>query len=290
MTKKRWLILIPVIILAVIAFLYYENNAIGITRYQLSSDKLPDGFDTYRIVQLTDLHSKSFGKEQSVITRKVKKLKPDLIVMTGDLVDSRRYNAEISLTLMRKMTELAPVYYVTGNHEWGSRFPALAKGLKELGVHVMRNTSELVKLGDGEIRITGVDDPTFNHEADGDVERINEHIGAALEEADLSKERYSILLSHRPELFSEYVRNQFDLTFSGHAHGGQVRLPFLGGLVAPGQGFLPRYDGGKYTEGETTMIVSRGLGNSIIPQRLFNRPEVVLVELTAARGAASITQ
>jgi predicted MPP superfamily phosphohydrolase len=282
MTKKRLFTIIPLAIIAVIVFLYFENNAIGITKYQLSSTKLPDGFDSYRIVHLTDLHSKSFGKDQSTITRKVKKLKPDLIVMTGDLVDSRRYNEEISLMLMRKMTEIAPVYYVTGNHEWGSRFPSLAKGLRELGVHVMRNESELVKLGDGEIRIAGVDDPTFNHEGDGDVDKMNAHLGAAFKDVDRSKDAFTILLSHRPELFAVYVQNQIDLTFSGHAHGGQVRLPFLGGLVAPGQGFLPKYDGGKYTEDSSTMIVSRGLGNSIIPQRLFNRPEVVLVELKKA--------
>lgn len=279
MMKKRLFIILPLVVIAVVTFLYYENNAIGITKYQLSSAKLPAGFESYRIVHLTDLHSKSFGKEQSKIARKVRKLRPDLIVMTGDLVDSKRYNAEISLTMMRRMTELAPVYYVTGNHEWGSRFPALAKGLRELGVHVMRNTNEHVLLGDGEIRIAGVDDPTFNHKADGDVDRIKDHIAAALQGVDNTREIYTILLSHRPELFSEYVENKFDLTFSGHAHGGQARLPFLGGLVAPGQGFLPKYDGGKYTEGSSTMIVSRGLGNSIIPQRLFNRPEIVLVEL-----------
>ncbi|OBZ07687.1 metallophosphoesterase [Bacillus sp. FJAT-26390] len=282
MTKKRLFTIIPLAIIAIIVFLYFENNAIGITKYQLSSAKLPEGFESYRIVHLTDLHSKSFGKDQSTITRKVKKLKPDLIVMTGDLVDSRRYNEAISLMLMRKMTEIAPVYYVTGNHEWGSRFPSLAKGLRELGVHVMRNESELVKLGEGEIRIAGVDDPTFNHEADGDVDKMNAHLGAAFKGGDRSKDVYTILLSHRPELFSVYAQNQIDVTFSGHAHGGQVRLPFLGGLVAPGQGFLPKYDGGKYTEGGSTMIVSRGLGNSIIPQRLFNRPEVVLVELKRA--------
>ncbi|CAM4380606.1 hypothetical protein FHS16_003483 [Paenibacillus endophyticus] len=282
MTKKRLLVLMPILIAAVIVFLYYENNAIGITQYRLGSDKLPGGFESYRIVQLTDLHSKSFGKDQSTITRKVKKLKPDLIVMTGDLVDSKRYNTEVSLMLMRKMTEIAPVYYVTGNHEWGSRFPALAKGLRELGVHVMRNESETIKLGDGEIRIVGVDDPTFNHEAYDDVSRIKQHIAVALEDVDQSQTHYTILLSHRPELFAEYASQRFDLTFSGHAHGGQVRLPFLGGLVAPGQGFLPKYDGGKYTAGGSTMIVSRGLGNSIIPQRLFNRPEIVLVELARA--------
>lgn len=201
MTKKRWLVIIPLAVIAIIAFLYYENNAIGITKYELSSAKLPEGFDSYRIVHLTDLHSKSFGKDQNTITRKVKQLKPDLIVMTGDLVDSRKYNAETSLALMRRMTELAPVYYVTGNHEWGSRFPSLAKGLRELGVHVMRNESELVKLGEGEIRIAGIDDPTFNYEADGDVAKLNEHMATALQEVDPSEDAYTILLSHRPELF-----------------------------------------------------------------------------------------
>lgn len=281
LTKKRLLWIIPLAIIVVAAFLYFENNAIGITKYQMSSAKLPEGIESYRIVHLTDLHSKSFGKDQATITRKVKKLKPDIIVMTGDLVDSRRYNAEISLTLMEKMTKLAPVYYVTGNHEYGSRFPALEKGLKELGVHVMRNTSEVIKLGNGEIRIAGVDDPIFNQQADGDVAKLNEHIATAMQatEAKSDTGMLTILLSHRPELFSVYKQNNIDFTFSGHAHGGQVRLPFLGGLVAPGQGFLPKYDGGKYVDGGTTMIVSRGLGNSIVPQRLFNRPEVVLVEL-----------
>lgn len=278
--KKRLLIYAPLSIIALLLFLYFENNAIGITKYKLSSSKLPEGFDSYRIVQLTDLHSKSFGKEQETITRKVKQLRPDLIVMTGDLVDSRKYETEASLTLMRKMTELAPVYYVTGNHEWGPKFPPLAKSLRELGVHVMRNQSELVKLGEGFIRIAGVDDPTFNHEADGDVARLKEHMAAALEGVDRAENVYTVLLSHRPELFSVYAQDRIDVTFSGHAHGGQVRLPFIGGLVAPGQGFLPKYDGGKYEEDGATMIVSRGLGNSIIPQRLFNRPEVVLVTLS----------
>ncbi|WP_083682454.1 metallophosphoesterase [Paenibacillus sp. FSL A5-0031] len=282
MTKKRLFWILPLAILVVAAFLYYENNAIGITKYEISSAKLPEGVSSYRIVHLTDLHSKSFGKEQSTITSKVKRLKPDLIVMTGDLVDSRRYNAETSLTLMRKMTELAPVYYVTGNHEYGPRLTALQKALKELGVHVMRNKSEMIKLGNGEIRMAGVDDPVFNLKADGDVAKLNENMATAMQatESENNSDTLTILLSHRRELFSVYTQHKIDLTFSGHAHGGQVRLPFLGGLVAPGQGFLPKYDGGKYVEGGTTMIVSRGLGNSIFPQRIFNRPEVVLVELT----------
>ncbi|MGM0884219.1 MAG: metallophosphoesterase [Bacillota bacterium] len=277
---KNIMLYIFIAVIAIVAFSYYQNNALSVTKFRISSDKLPDGFDSYRIVHLTDIHSKSFGKNQSNLVRKVKKLKPDLIAVTGDLVDRRKYNAEASIILMREMTKLAPVYYVTGNHEccW-SKFEPLGKRLNELGVHVMRNKSEFIKLGYGEIRIAGVDDPTFNQHADGNAAKLNQHIGAALQGTGTS-DAFTILLSHRPELFSVYVQNKMDLTFSGHAHGGQVRLPFVGGLIAPGQGFLPKYDAGKYADGDSTLIVSRGLGNSIIPQRLFNRPEIVMVELT----------
>jgi predicted MPP superfamily phosphohydrolase len=278
---KRIILSICIAVIALVAFSYYENNALSVTRFQVSSAKLPEGFDTYRIVHLTDLHSKSFGKGQRRLVGKVSKLQPDLIVFTGDLVDRRKYYEEASLTLMRGLTKLAPVYYVTGNHEYDSnKFKPLKVGLEQAGVRVLRNQSEMITLGQGGIRIAGVDDPIFNQHADGNADKINEHIDAAFEERENGEDVYTILLSHRPELFSVYVQRKIDLTFSGHAHGGQIRLPFIGGLVAPGQGLLPKYEGGQYTEGGSTMIVSRGLGNSIIPQRLFNRPEIVLVELS----------
>lgn len=287
LTKKRLPLYILIVVFASIAFLYYQNNAIGITRFKVSSDKLPAAMEPYRIVQLTDLHSKAFGKEQQRLVRKVNKLKPDLIVVTGDLVDSKRYNEEVSMTLMREIVKQAPVYYVTGNHEcYSERFESLEEKLEAAGVHVMRNTNELLEFGSGEgkgtIRIAGVDDPTFYKEADGDFAAVDEEITIALQDTN-DDDTFTLLLSHRPELFSIYQKNNIDLTFSGHAHGGQVRLPFVGGLIAPGQGLFPKYDGGKFVEGGSTMIVSRGLGNSIIPQRLFNRPEVVLVELMPAK-------
>ncbi|MNZ38291.1 putative metallophosphoesterase [compost metagenome] len=278
--KKRLLYIIPLLLAAAIAFSYFENNAIGVTTFKVSSPKLPEGTGTYRIVQLSDVHSKWFGKNQQRLVRKVSRLKPDLIVVTGDLIDSRKYNNGASLVLMKQLVELVPVYYVTGNHEFGSnKFIGFKHALDDMGVHVLRNRSELLQLGDGAIRIAGVDDPVFNKEADGDVDKINQYLDAALQDAE-DRDVYTILLSHRPELFEVYVQRQIDLTFSGHAHGGQVRLPFIGGLVAPGQGFLPQYDAGRYEAEDSTMIVSRGLGNSIIPQRLFNRPEVVLLELS----------
>jgi predicted MPP superfamily phosphohydrolase len=285
--KKKWLIFL-VALIAIIIFLYYENNAIGTTKFEISSSKLPSGFDSYRIVHLSDLHSKEFGKDQSKLVNKIKKLKPDVIFVTGDLVDSSKYNEEVSLTLMREAVAIAPLYYVTGNHEWASgRYDSLEEELLKLDVHVMRNSYEDINLGEGLIRIVGVDDPTFTtNESYLDNAVVGEQIVNALQDplrmdgiTPVLSDPYTLLLSHRPELFSAYVKQKMDLTFSGHAHGGQIRLPFLGGLIAPNQGILPTFDGGKYVDGQSTMIVSRGLGNSIIPQRLFNRPEIVVVDL-----------
>lgn len=282
--RKRWLfIYFPVVIIALVAFLYYQNNGLGITRFQISSDKLPDGFDTYRIVQLSDLHSKSFGKDQRILLRKVRKLNPDIIVMTGDLIDSRRYDDDTALALMRGLKDLAPVYYVTGNHEKSSgKYHSLEHKLLDAGVRVLRNESEIIPLGDGAIRLVGIDDPSFNNRGGRNSDKINNNLELAYEGLN-SPEAYTILLSHRPELFAVYEQHDIDLSFTGHAHGGQFRLPFLGGVLAPGQGLWPTYYEGKHELGDSEMIVNRGLGNSSFPQRLFNRPEIVFVELAKAQ-------
>ncbi|WP_046233099.1 metallophosphoesterase [Paenibacillus algorifonticola] len=292
---------------AIVVFLYFQNNALTVSSFQLSSAKLPQGLKDFTIVQLSDVHGKRFGDNQQRLVRKVENQQPNIIVVTGDLIDSRRGGEAESLELMAEIVKLAPVYYVTGNHEYAyARYPELEKKLLELGVHVLRNEAESIPVGSnngigaGEIRLLGIDDPKFSTIGGHDAEAAEQNIQAAIEDfskisgmadtnaitkAEVGKQTengpYTILLSHRPELFDVYVRAGMDLTFSGHAHGGQVRLPFIGGLVAPGQGFLPVYDAGQYANGETNMLVSRGLGNSIVPQRLFNRPEIVVVKLSA---------
>ncbi|WP_338552424.1 metallophosphoesterase [Paenibacillus sp. KS-LC4] len=299
---------------AIVIFLYFQNNALTVSSFQLSSSKLPQGLKDFTIVQLSDVHGKRFGNNQTRLVRKVAKQQPNLIVVTGDLIDSRRGGEEESLELMAEIVKLAPVYYVTGNHEYAySRYPELEKRLLELGVHVLRNEAASIPLlnrngagdgtvaGAGEIRLLGIDDPKFSAYGGHAAEAVEQNIQTAIEDFDniAGKENagastkaeggkqvkeglYTILLSHRPELFDVYARAGIDLTFSGHAHGGQVRLPFIGGLVAPGQGLLPVYDAGQYTSGQTNMLVSRGLGNSVIPQRLFNRPNIVVMKLSAA--------
>ncbi|MFX3635546.1 MAG: metallophosphoesterase [Candidatus Pristimantibacillus sp.] len=282
MRKLNWrkkLLIAIVIAACLIGFLYSQNNLLVTTKMTINSPHLPQSFDGYRIVQLSDLHSKSFGKNQRILAKKVHKLKPDLIVFTGDLVDQQKYDEQTSLALMQQMVEIAPVYYVTGNHEWWSgNYASLEKGLTRLGVHVMRNTHEVIKLGGESIYIAGVDDPAV-HIGQNDRFTVEEEIKASIQGIN-DENSYLILLSHRPELFSLYEQYGIDMVMSGHAHGGQFRLPFLGGIIAPDQGLLPDYTSGKYSSSDTTMIVSRGLGNSIIPQRIFNLPEIIAVTLS----------
>jgi predicted MPP superfamily phosphohydrolase len=271
--KKKWFIFI-MIILGLIVFLYFENNAISLTQIEVKSDELPQSFNEYKIVHLSDLHSKSFGENQKRLVDKVRRLEPDIIVFTGDLVDRKRYDEKTSLTLMEQLIYIAPLYYVTGNHEWWSgRFASLEDKIIQLGVDVLRNTHEKMTRESSHITIVGIDDPASSNE----IGIIENELQKSLEGVDDSS--FKVLLSHRPEYFSIYTAYDIDLTISGHAHGGQIRLPFIGGLVAPNQGFFPRYTTGKYQNGRSMMVVSRGLGNSIIPQRIFNRPEVVVITL-----------
>lgn len=290
----------------ILAFLYFENNALTVNNINVELERLPQEFNGYTIVQLSDLHGKYFGKNQENLVRIIRRANPDLIVYTGDLIDSRRYNREYSrhhnedagLELMRQATKIAPVYYVPGNHEWRTGdFTFLEKRLRENKVRVLRNSLEEIKRGQSEILIMGIDDPTF-HSKQAEGEQITADLIRALEneEEKISVEllgrlmgrtndsELKILLAHRPELFPTYSRYDIDLIFSGHFHGGQVRVPFKGGLIAPNQGLFPRYTAGKYKDGNSTLIVSRGLGNSIFPQRLFNRPEVVVVNLKSSWG------
>ncbi|MCA0972118.1 metallophosphoesterase [Halobacillus litoralis] len=261
-----WMVLLPITVAAIV--LYIEDNILSETEIIVTDQELPEAFDGYKIVHLSDLHSKWFGEDQKRLIERVEEQNPDLIVFTGDLLDRSRNQLEPGVTLLTQLKNTAPVYFVTGNHERGSgKTKELIEELEAQEVHVLRNESlELQRKGEV-ISLAGVEDPTFSGSFS---ERVVQ---------TLSGESYTILLSHRPEFFSLYQEQGADLVFSGHAHGGQFRVPFIGGLVAPGQGVFPAYTSGKHEEVGTTMIVSRGLGNSIFPQRLFNRPEIVSVEL-----------
>lgn len=270
-------IIISVLVILVVAlFCHIENNWISVSNINYNSSKIPKSFQGYKIVHLSDLHNKSFGKNQKKLVDAIKKAKPDLIVFTGDIIDSRSYDEKPSLELMKNITQIAPVYYVTGNHEIRTgKAKELEEKLQELGVRVLENKGERINKGSNSIFIYGIDDPS-----DYDYKGISSSVKKELMELDKNNNDFNMLLAHRPEHIAVYSSFNFDLVFSGHAHGGQVRIPFIGGVIAPGQGFFPKYTSGAYKYGSTAMIVSRGLGNSLAPVRVFNRPEVVVVTLS----------
>ncbi|WP_270607703.1 metallophosphoesterase, partial [Bacillus mobilis] len=253
-------------------------NLISITEVKITSSKIPSSFKGYKILQISDLHNKQFGDNQDVLIQKIKSIDPDVIAITGDLIDSKSYDAEVSMQLIREIVKKYPVYFVTGNHEqWSGKYNRLEKELKKYDVNVLRNEHVGIRKGEQEINLLGIDDPEFvtGNRDEGNI--IIDEIKKA--KIEMQPDTYNVLLSHRPEFLTEYAKEKVDLVLSGHAHGGQVRLPFIGGLVAPNQGIFPTYTAGLYEKQNTSMVVSRGLGNSIIPQRIFNRPELVVVQL-----------
>lgn len=274
--RKMWVAI--AIVLVTIVWIAWGNTALELNTYTISSDKLPESFSGYRIAHVSDLHNAEFGEKNTLLLEMLKEAKPDMIAITGDLVDSYHTDIQVGIAFAEQAMQIAPTYYVTGNHEARiSEYEELEKGLEAAGVVILKNESvELEK--DGEyITLIGVNDPSFKTDyLFGDSIRV---MDANLEEISANASEYTLLLSHRPELFEVYVANDMDLVLSGHAHGGQFRLPFLGGVVAPNQGFFPEYDAGLYAEDNTNMIVSRGLGNSLFPFRVNNRPEVILIEL-----------
>ncbi|MFA6939966.1 MAG: DUF1294 domain-containing protein [Clostridiaceae bacterium] len=268
-----------IIIIQLIIYLYFSNNYISISKYSIKSRKIPAKFDGYKIVQISDLHNKVFPFNNNNLVKAIISENPDAVFITGDLIDSRKYDEDKAMLLIDEIKAIAPIYYVPGNNEaCFGKFSSLEKKLIGSGVIVLRNNSVPVKRGEDKIIISGIDDPTFNRSGYGDFTTAKEEI-----EKIKKEDSYNILLSHRPELFQLYADEKIDLVFTGHAHGGQIILPILGGLIAPNQGFFPKYYKGIYSDTNTSMVVSRGLGNSIAPIRLFNLPELVIVKLESGK-------
>lgn len=279
--KKRikiLLIVIAAVLSALVIWTVWGNTALEFNTYTISSEKLPEAFDGYRIAHVSDLHNTEIGDDNEKLLEILRDAEPDIIAITGDMIDSRNTVVRIALEFAEEAMKIAPCYYVTGNHESRvSEYDELKEGLTELDVTVLENEGIVLERSGEFIALLGVDDPTFN--TDNTLGNDASVIDTKLKEIKSWEETFTVLLSHRPELFQVYTENDMDLVLSGHAHGGQFRLPFIGGLVAPNQGFFPKYDAGLYTEDDTNMIVSKGIGNSIIPIRFNNRPEVVLIEL-----------
>ena len=279
-----WIFLIAaVFLLLAILFLWWQDNSLTVWRKTLSFPALPAAFSGERIVHLSDLHNKSFGIDQRRLIDAVSACKPSRIVITGDLIDKRRTTAATfspALNLVKALCAIAPVYYCPGNHEAESGlYPSLLPLLIKRGVTVLNDSSVTIEKDGAQIAVCGIMDVRVSPDRFGNGHGTEIHAHIMQSVVEMAHTPFCILLSHRPHLVKMYACSGASLVFCGHAHGGQVRLPLIGGLFAPDQGVFPRYTAGVYPAGSASVVISRGLGNSRFPFRVFNRPQIVCVTL-----------
>lgn len=274
-----------ILLLPFLLFGYVSNNYISVSTHKLAykqkKKQEKKRVSSLSIVHISDLHNKTFGLRQTRLLNKIKAIHPDIIVITGDLVDGAPHHH--AAVFLQKASSICPIYFVRGNHESiAGNFPVLKQTLSKCNVHLLVNRSVDVTKDGYTYRISGLDDPIFHIKGKKYAGYIKKTLDEMLDKPKSTQKRadFQILLSHHPELFSLYSRYPFDLVLCGHAHGGQVRLPFTDGLYAPNQGILPKYTSGAHTKNNTTEIISRGLGNSSFPLRLFNFPEIVHIQIT----------
>ena len=254
-----------------VIYIYYENNILKVTKYFIKSKKYNSN-KPLKVFHLSDYHNSSSKTLNRMIISKVNEIKPDIIVITGDIVDSSRTNIETALKLIDNIKD-NKIYYVPGNHEARIKdYQHLLEELRKRNVTILNNKNAVY---DG-INIYGINDPFFKSQ---DKLLQRSIIKDELNDFNIDTSEFNILLSHRPEMIDEYSSKGYDLVFAGHAHGGQWRVPFIGGLYAPHQGVFPKFTAGIHKKGNTNMVISRGLGNSSFPIRLNNRPEMVIMEV-----------
>lgn len=274
--KKKAAVTAAVLLLLAV-WLVWGNTALECNETVLSDPELPAAFEGFRIAQVSDLHNAEFGEGNQKLLDLLRQAAPDIIVITGDLIDSRDTDMETAIEFVRAAVKIAPCYFVTGNHESRvAEYPRLEADMTDAGVTVLRGEAAVLEREGESIRLIGAEDYSFFRFPAGE-----DGVAAMMEQIiPLAQPGYNILLCHRPELITRFTELDIDLVLSGHAHGGQIRIPLVGGLFAPDQGFFPEYDGGVYALGDMRMVVSRGLGNSLAPLRVNNRPEVVVITLT----------
>ena len=272
-----WPVLLAALAVGGVFWFRWQCWGVTVTHTEAELSSLPGEFDGYKIVQLSDLHGHEYGEGNADLLAMTAGEKPDLIVVTGDLIDQAG-QLQMIPALARGLAAIAPTYYVTGNHEWGLG-TGTVKDLKNLlaqcGVTVLSNQYEILEHNGAQIVLAGVDDP--NGYADQKTpEELYAQIGGE------APGLFTVLLAHRNDRFGQYAAAGYDFVMSGHAHGGIVRLPFVGGLVGTDRELFPEWTSGLYTVGDSTLFVSRGLGNNTVPFRgfrIFNRPELVVVTL-----------
>ena len=265
-----------IIVLIIMSIYILFNQSIQTSYYNVANYLIPSEFNNYKIIQLSDLHCKKFGPNQSKLISKIQQLSPDLIVMTGDMIDRKQTNLSNTEDLFKGVSKIAPVFVVSGNHEIYSNELqiAMSKLYKKYNITHLSNTSSTLSKGNSTLKIYGLD---FIGSYIENEDIINNLLSSCLVPAP--NNCFSILLNHRSDILDNISTYNYTLVLSGHAHGGIIRLPFIGGLISNKLSLFPKYDSGMYHQNSSTMIVSRGLGNSNRLPRILNRPDLVLITL-----------
>lgn len=273
-SKKKKKILLFVLIIITMIPIVISHNMLTVSEYTYASKEVPAAFEGFKIAQVSDLHNSSYGTGNDELVKKLITINPDIILLTGDSIDKYNPDQQLTIDTVKKLLIIAPVYFVSGNHEMAVN-PEFGKELAQLGVFNVDNSSASFGKDGDMITIAGLADPTaLGNSSSAEIAATYAQQLKSL----TSSSQFTILLAHRPEYASVYANNGADLSFSGHAHGGLIRIPFIGGIFAPHQGFFPKYDGGQYSFGNGDVIVSRGLTKKM-PLRVLNSPEITVTTL-----------
>ena len=270
MKKKRSkaILIFAALVLLLAGTLYISNFTLTVSRFSIVSDKLPQSFNGFKIAHISDLHGAEFGLKNEKLLKVLKDDAPDIIAITGDIADSKQ-TQEIAISLCEAMCDIAPVYFVAGNHEWALDDPrGFFSRLEETGVRVLENEYEVFEINGEQIVLGGVGDPNGPYDQISPTDFM-----ATLPDS------YRVILYHRNDSLKLFASLGADLVLSGHAHGGLIRLPLVGGLIGTDRDWFPDYTSGIYESGETKMVVSRGLGNVGKTFRVFNSPQLIFVTL-----------
>ena len=281
--KKVALCLVAILFIVNAVGLLYGNFYVESQQIHIFNDKIPESFHNYLIAHISDYHNRSSSIVDKQIVDSLKSEQPDIIVITGDLIDSKRPDVDVALEFARKVCEIAPVYYVAGNHEsnlWRAdenEYDRLINGLADMGVIVLHNKTEKIENEAGDyFYLHGIDDPYFYGGYEQDFQRTE----ILCNDLDINTDELNVLLAHHPETLSVYYKCNLDLVFSGHAHGGQITL-FGKAIMAPDQVYFPPYEEGLYNLVDTQMVLSRGIGYSMFPLRVFCNPHLIYAEFKA---------
>lgn len=288
---RRFKIVTLLIVLILFVYLYFENTSLFIVqKNEIVSNKIDSNFDGYKILQLSDLHSREFGENNIKLINKIYKIDPDIIVCTGDMMNSTEDDGHVFINLVKKISKDYPVYYIDGNHEQLVEYNNVGvydefiSSLKDLNVKVVKNTKIKLQKGSSYINMYGLNVDLVYYSTksalkESNIEYTEDNFSKTINKETFENNKYNILLTHNPIYFEVYEKSGVDLILSGHVHGGIIRIPFKGGLLSPDQEWFPEYYHGLYTINDTNMIVSAGLGNDTVNFRIFNPFEMNLITL-----------